>query len=181
MNRIQKIASYTKGSKVVCDIGCDHAYTLLYAIQLYGVEYGIAADIAIGPLQNAKKTIEENHLTQKIKTILSDGFTSIEDFFDTAILSGMGGILICDILEKSLSKIKGKRLIIEANNDTYRIRKFLFEHGFHLVEEDAIYDHEKYYEIGVYEEGVKNYNSLDIQYGPILLEKRPPAFREYYT
>ena len=38
MNRLDLIASYTKGSKVVCDIGCDHAYALIDAITKYGVE-----------------------------------------------------------------------------------------------------------------------------------------------
>ena len=57
MNRLDLIASYTKGSKIVCDIGCDHAYALITAIREYGVEKGIAADINEGPLNNAIKSI----------------------------------------------------------------------------------------------------------------------------
>ena len=57
MNRLDLIASYTKGSKIVCDIGCDHAYALIDAINKYGVEKGIPADINEGPLNNAIKTI----------------------------------------------------------------------------------------------------------------------------
>lgn len=181
MNRIKKIASFCVGSQVVCDIGCDHAYSLIYAIKEYGVKKGIAVDIAEGPLSNAKKTIEEFQLSEKITTVLSDGFTSVDEPFDTAILSGMGGILICDILKRALPKLKQKKLIIEANNDTYRIRQFLFEQGFYLVDEDALYDHKKYYEILVFEEGQKKYTDMEIIYGPILLQKRPSAFLEHYT
>ena len=181
MDRIKKIASLCQGSKVVCDIGCDHAYALVYAIQEYGVEQGIAADIAEGPLLNARKTIEEYHLDKQIKTILSDGFDAIEsNQFDTAILAGMGGILICDILKRTLPILKNKKLIIEANSDTYRIRSLLASNGFTLVAEDALYDHGKYYEILVFEEGNSNYDQLDIIYGPHLRKSRPEAFIKYY-
>ncbi|MDE7213623.1 MAG: class I SAM-dependent methyltransferase [Anaeroplasmataceae bacterium] len=181
MDRIKKIASLTKGSKVVCDIGCDHAYALVYAIKEYGVQKGIAADISLGPLLNAKKTIEEYHLEQQIKTILSDGFDAISSQdFDTAIIAGMGGVLMCDILNRALPKLKGKRLILEANSDTYRIRTLLSENGFYIVEEAALYDHGKYYEILVFEEGKSNYDSLDIDYGPHLRRTKPQAFIKYY-
>ena len=62
MNRLDLIASYTKGSKIVCDIGCDHAYALITAIREYGVEKGIASDINEGPLNNAIKSIKSNNL-----------------------------------------------------------------------------------------------------------------------
>lgn len=181
MNRIKTIASFCKGSKAVCDIGCDHAYTLVYAILDYGVERGIAADIANGPLLNALSTIKEYHLEHKINTILSDGFDSIEcDSFDTAILSGMGGILICEILKRALPKLKGKKLIIEANSDTYLIRDLLVRNGFLISIESALYDHGKYYEIVVFEEGSASYIDLDIKYGPYLRKTKPQEFLLYY-
>lgn len=180
MNRLKKIASYTKGSHVVCDIGCDHAYALVYAILEYGVQKGIASDIVIGPLNNARKTIEQYHLEDKIQTILSDGFNQIEEHFDTAIISGMGGILICEILSKAIHKLQAKKLIIEANSDSYRVRQYLFSQKFHIIEEDAFYDHNKYYEIMVFEYGEEEYSLKDVSYGPILRNKKPKAFLEYY-
>lgn len=181
MDRIKRIASFCKGSKVVCDIGCDHAYALAYAIQEYGVQKGIAADIAEGPLLNAKKTIKEFHLEKQIKTILSDGFDAIErDAFDTAILAGMGGSLMCEILKRALPKLKDKKLILEANSDTYRIRSLLSTNGFSIVTEDALYDHGKYYEILVFEKGNSKYDQLDITYGPFLRRTKPEAYIKYY-
>lgn len=181
MKRIQKIASFCQGSQMVCDIGCDHAYTLVYAIKEFGVEKGIAADVAKGPLLNAQRTIKEYHLEKQIKTILSDGFDAIPtEEFDTAILSGMGGILICEILKRALPKLLGKKLIISANSDVYRIRELLCSNGFYLSREDALYDHNKYYEILIFEKGYKNYSALDILYGPFLRKNHPEAFIKYY-
>ena len=39
MTRLDLIASYTKGSKVVCDIGCDHAYALIDSVKIIGIEW----------------------------------------------------------------------------------------------------------------------------------------------
>ena len=181
MTRLDLIASYTKGSKIVCDIGCDHAYALIDAINKYGVEKGIAADINEGPLNNAIKSIKSNNLEEKIKAILSNGFDSILDDFDTAIISGMGGKLICEILNNGLSKINGKKLILEANCDMPDVRRFLFNNGFIITTEEALYDQNKYYEILVAEPGVSNFDEFDILYGPLLRKIKNEAFIKHYN
>lgn len=182
MNRIELLASLCSNSKCVCDIGCDHAYALTYAILNFGVKRGIACDIAEGPLLNAKNTIRNYHLEDRIATILSNGFDNVNaDSFDTAIIAGMGGILICEILGRAISKLKNKKLIIEANSDTYRIRELLIGNGFIIEDEFAIYDNNKYYEIVVFVSGNYNYSNLDVLYGPILRRNRPEAFIRYYT
>ena len=153
MKRLELIASLTKGSKKLLDIGCDHAYSIIYAIKNYGVEYGIASDINDGPLENAKNNIKLNNLDDKIKIVKSDGLKNINEEFDTLIISGMGGNLIINILEDSLSKIKNKKLIIEANSDNYLVRKYLTSNNFKIIDEYAFYDSDKYYEVDVFEAG----------------------------
>lgn len=181
MSRLDLIASYTKGSKVVCDIGCDHAYALIGAIKQYGVEKGIAADINEGPLNNAIKSIKSNNLENQVKAILSNGFDSILDDFDTAIISGMGGKLICEILNKGLDKVKGKKLILEANSDMPDVRRWLFNNGFIITAEESLYDQNKYYEIVVAEAGTKEYDDIDILYGPILRNTKNEAYVKHYS
>lgn len=181
MNRLDLIASYTKGSKVVCDIGCDHAYALISALKHYGVEKGIAADINEGPLNNAIKSIMSNNLEDQVKAILSNGFDSILDDFDTAIISGMGGKLICEILTKGLDKVKGKKLILEANSDMPDVRRWLFNNGFIIIAEESLYDQNKYYEIVVAEAGTKEYDDIDILYGPILRNTKNEAYVKHYS
>ncbi len=175
------LASLTSGSKIVCDIGCDHAYTLVQALLNYGVERGIAADINPLPLANASKNITVNKLNERIKCVLSDGFAEITDYFDTAILSGMGGILICDILKRGLAKIKNKKLIISANNDTPLVRSFMLQNDFFLKDEFAVEENNKYYEILVYESGFDSLDAYDILYGKCLRRKKETAFIKHYT
>lgn len=182
MNRIELLASLCSGSKTLCDIGCDHGYVLVSALLNYNVEKGIACDIALGPLLNAQNNIKNYNLENRITTVLSNGFDNVNmNSFDTAIIAGMGGILICEILSKALNELKDKKLVIEANSDTYKIRELLTNNGFIIENEYAIFDNNKYYEIIVFISGYNKYTNLDILYGPILRKQKPDAFIKYYT
>lgn len=180
MNRLSLLACLSKGSEILCDVGCDHAYVLVDAIKYHGVKRGIAADIGEGPLKIAKETIFNNNLSNKIDVVLSDGFKNINLPFDTAIIAGMGGALISNIIIDGLSKIKDKKLILEPNNDAYRVRKTLSNNGFIIIDEFAINDMNKYYEIIVAIKGNASYNEFELKYGPILLNKRERAFIDHY-
>ena len=180
MNRIDLIASLCNNSEVICDIGCDHAQVIVKAIKNYGVKFGYACDISEGPLKQAAINICNHNLQDKVKMILSDGFNNVDFEFDTAILAGMGGILISNILSLGLDKIRGKKLIIEANSDVAKVREFLFNNSFIITDEYAIYDANKYYEIIVAENGNAKYDEHDINFGPILRRKKPEAFIKYY-
>lgn len=180
MHRIDLLASLCSGSKVLCDVGCDHAYVLTLALEKYNVSFGIAADINEGPLKSAKENVSSLGLTNRVKFILSDGFKNINDSFDTAVIAGMGGNLIKNILESSYDKIKDKKLILEANNDQKTVRLFLMNNGFKIEDEFAIYDNNKYYEIIVATPGNVKYDNKEILYGPVLIKKKPDAFITFY-
>ena len=180
MDRIDLLASLAKDSNVLVDVGCDHGYSLIKAIKYYNVNNAIAIDINEGPLNNCKKNALKYGLNDKIKFILSDGFLGLNEEFDTAIISGMGGILIKVILEKSLDKIKNHKLIIEANSDSYLVRKFLVNNNFIISDEYSIVDDNKYYEIMVFEPGNLEYVSFELKYGPVLLSKKEDTFINEY-
>ncbi len=180
MNRIELLASLCQGSHMVCDVGCDHAYVLIKAIKSYGVERGIACDIAKGPLKMAKKSIQDYGLENEIDLCLSDGFSKVEAEFDTAVIAGMGGTLIAEIIFKHLEKLANKKLILQANNDRYKLRRFLYTHGFKFIEEYALYEQDKYYEIMVVQKEPSQYADIDLKYGPILRKNQNEAYQMYY-
>lgn len=181
MDRINLLSSLCEGSECVCDVGCDHAYVVVKALLDYNCKRGIAADLNVGPLSSAEETIKNKNLLDRIDIILSDGFKSISKDFDTAVLAGMGGNLIKDILSESLDKIKDKKLILEPNNDQMVVRKFLMESGFRIVDEYAISENGKYYEIIVAKKGDITYTENELKFGPILLKKKPEEFISYYN
>lgn len=165
---------------MVCDIGCDHGYVLIEAIQDFGVERGIACDIARGPLQAASEHIASRGLKNSVSLVLSDGFRDVTEDFDTAVVAGMGGMLISEILINGREKIKGKRLVLQANHDRARVRRTLSALGFRITEEYAFLDHGKYYEVMVAEPGTAQYLPLDYTYGPLLRQEKNTAFQTHY-
>ncbi len=180
MNRIELLASLSNSSNVLLDIGCDHAYVLINALKKYNVKRGIAADIAAGPLSAAKENIKANNLSDRISLILSNGFEKIDDDFDTAIIAGMGGILIANILEGGKNKLNNKKLILEPNSDQYIVRKKLVELGYYIYDEYCIVDQGKYYEIICAICGDSSYSDFELLYGPVLLKKRDSVFINNY-
>lgn len=180
MQRLELLASLTKGCDIVCDIGCDHAYVIVEALKKYGCKRGIAADIAEGPLKTAKENIMASGLLDRVSLIQSDGFLSIDMDFDCAVIAGMGGYLIQDIIQQSLDKVRNKRLILEANTDQAKLREFLVQNGFRIEDEYAIMDMDKYYEIFVVNTGTMVVTKEEIEFGPILLKKKEEAFINHY-
>lgn len=180
MDRLELIASLSKGSHTLLDVGCDHAYVLIKALTKYQVQQGIASDINDGPLKVAKQNVIKNHLEDRIQIVKSDGLKDVNISFDTVIISGMGGNLIRDILDNSKEKIKGKKLILGPNNDQRLVRDFLMQQEFLIIDEYSIIDMGKYYEIIVAIPGLIKYEDYELEFGPILLKKKEPAFLSHY-
>ena len=91
----------------------------------------------------------------------------------------MGGNLIVSILEEGSDKLKFvKRLIIEANKDEYKVRKYLTDNGFYIKDEEIIKEDNKYYEIDCFEKGNVEYNFNELYFGKILIDKKSAVFLE---
>ena len=181
MNRIDLIASLAKNSNCVLDVGCDHAYVLIKALLDYNCKRGIASDINMGPLNTALQNIRQKDLESRIKIVLSDGLKNISDDFDTVIIAGMGGNLIKNIINESKDKLENKRMILEPNNDQALVREYLMNNDFMIIDEYAIYDMNKYYEIIVCKSGICKYTDYELKYGPILLRKRMDDYLKFYN
>ena len=98
-NRLTMTAALIPENAVVADIGTDHAYLPCFLVNNGMIPSAIASDVADGPMENAKKTVEKYGLADKITVRKSDGLQNIRPAECTCIvLAGMGGNLICDIL-----------------------------------------------------------------------------------
>ena len=144
-SRIQEILEWVNGN-CIADIGCDHAYVVCNAILNKQSKKGYACDVAQGPLDNAKKTIEENHLSDFVSCRLLDGIQGLNEDVDQIIICGMGGKLIIDILSKG-NLYPGLRLLLSSHKDDFALREYLRDHNIHIVREKMIYDHGHYYPI----------------------------------
>lgn len=184
MNRLDFIASLTKGLDTIVDVGCDHAYTLINAINNYGVKKGYGIDVVDGPIEAAKKNVNDANLNDSIEIIKSNGFEQFDKPVDGIVISGMGGMNIVDILSYDIDYVKNaKRLVLSAHNDTPRLRFFLINNLFKIVDEYMIEENNHIYEILVVtnEKLDRKYDYYDMNFGPILRTKKPELFVKKYT
>ena len=145
--RLMSVASLVRKNKVVADVGTDHAYVVAYLIENGIIEKAIASDINKGPLENARQTLVDCRIEDKVSLILSDGLQNVpENSCDDIVVAGMGGILISEILEKA-PWIKNDNIHIVAQPMTHAetLRKWLCENGFRIVREVASTDGKRVY------------------------------------
>ncbi len=176
--RLKDIATFVDPCYSVADVGTDHGYLPIFLIQTQKAQIAYASDVAKMPLNKAKENILNYHLQDKIITILSDGLQNIPNV-DTIIMAGMGGHLIVKILSES--SICFHSLILQANNNIPALRTFLSNHNYEIIDEKISYCHNKYYEILKVKEGKQILNRLEIEYGPIHLQKKSNLFIQKWT
>lgn len=171
-NRLDEIIKFVDKGSYVIDIGTDHGLTLKKLFDANIISKAIAADLREGPLSQAK----ENLANYNVKFYLSDGFKSILDkTFDTAIISGMGSHLITNILDENAKK--DILLILQPNDKEERLREYLSNNWYKIIDETVLYDKHYYVIIkAIYEEA--KLSEEDIYVGPILKTKKESL--EYY-
>lgn len=164
-NRIQEILEWVNGD-CIADIGCDHAYVVCNAILNHQSKKGYACDVAQGPLDNAKKTIEDNELSDFVSCRLLDGIQGLNEDVDQIIICGMGAKLIIDILSKG-NLHSGLRFLLSSHKDDFILREYLRDHNIHIVREKMIYDNGHYYPIldCVVKDYIQDISSAQLHFG----------------
>ncbi|MDO4961945.1 MAG: class I SAM-dependent methyltransferase [Eubacteriales bacterium] len=148
--RLETIVNMLEPCRVLADIGCDHGYVSIRAVQNKLAKQVIAADVAKGPLEAAKRNAAAEGTAGKTSFILSDGLKAIPDEagVETIVIAGMGGILIRDILKAGeLNRFPElKQLILGPQSDLDLVRRYLIdETPLYINSEKCIYDDGKYY------------------------------------
>ncbi len=136
-----------RNGSVAADIGTDHAYLPAWLVLNGKCPKALACDLRKGPLDNAKKTVEQYGVADKITLRLSDGFDKIESTdADDFIMCGMGGTLMTELVSRTdWLKDPQKLLIIQPQSHAEDIRSYLINNGFEIIKENACSDNGKLY------------------------------------
>ena len=183
-----------KNTFSVADIGCDHAFISIYLVEKGIADRVIAMDVNEGPLLSAGENIRKYGLADRIVTRLSNGFEKLlPGETDAAVIAGMGGYLILDILKNAACLTKGYKLVLSPQSDLFEVRKYLVKNSFFIRDEELIKDSGKYYNI-IYAEfmgeddmaagtdavDIKS-DLLRLKYGGCLIDKKHPVLMEYLS
>ncbi|CAI2679240.1 tRNA (adenine(22)-N(1))-methyltransferase [Apilactobacillus kunkeei] len=181
--RLKVVADFVPQNSRVADIGSDHAYLPVYLMKQKQIEFGIASEVAKGPLDNAIQEIKAEGLSDRIDTRLADGLLSVqpEDKIDCFTIAGMGGTLIKNILENGKSHLSGDELLIlQPNVGEDRLRTWLMNNQYEISDETILREDGHTYEIIVAKKTDKpvKYTEQEIKFGPFLLKQHSDVFVE---
>lgn len=187
--RLTEVASLVPTGSRLADIGSDHAYLPVHLLVQGKICAAIAGEINDGPLQSTKNQVEKLGLDSVVDVRKGDGLEVIENGeVDVISIAGMGGALICHILDEGLDKLyKVQRLILQPNVASHFVRQWLIDHEWELKYESIVEEDGKYYEVLMAEPGMaqRAYEGLDEQgkeravlMGPLLLQEKTAAFIE---
>ena len=179
--RLRTLSTLVPKGTVACDIGTDHAYLPCELIKRGICQKVYACDIAKGPLQQAEKTIAEAGCVSQIETILCPGFSKVPSDANCMIIAGMGFKTIEMILENDYDRLHQFDLIVlQSNRDVHLLRQWISDHHMTIVDEKVVEDMGKDYEIVCITTNYHDaYSAEEIQYGPILLQRRDSEFLEF--
>lgn len=176
-NRLKKIEELITNNSFVLDVGCDHALLDIDLCLNRNNLNCLATDIKELPLKKAQFNIAKYNLQNKIKTELSDGLSLLTNDVTTIVISGMGGILIKDIILKDINKITNQTIIVCPNSDSDVLRSEL-KNYLELKEEYLVED--KYiYEILVFKKGKSSLTKKEILYGKYF--KKDNLYYKYFN
>lgn len=162
--RLKCIMNYVN-SETAADIGTDHAFVATELIKTGRAKRVIATDVRPGPLLMAKENIKKYSMEDRIEARLGSGLSVIKPYeADTAVIAGMGGELICDIIKNDIETAMSMKLVLQPMNAQYELRKFLHENGFKITAEDIECEGHRVYNIIVAEKGNQQPFERDIYY-----------------
>ncbi len=180
--RLHAVAGKVTRGNRLADIGTDHGYIPIYLVSEGICPSAIAMDVNQGPLDHADAHIREYGLEKKIGTRLSNGLERLEAFeADSIVIAGMGGALMTDILNGGMHVIEsGKELILQPQSEIFKVRHFLHDNGYMIVDEQILKEEGKYYFIIKAVPGQQKYEEEFLyEYGECLLKEKDSLMMEY--
>jgi tRNA (adenine22-N1)-methyltransferase len=173
--------------KTIADIGTDHGYIPIYLIKNKICEFAIACDINKGPLEKAKENIKLENLEDKISLRLGSGFDKLTSGeANVAIIAGMGGHLIKDLIESGMEVFKAlDYLILQPVQNPDVLRKYIYDSGFEVIKEELCIDEKIFYEIIKIRYANKNEDIKDVandifyEVSYDLIKQRHPLVNEF--
>lgn len=181
--RLQAVADLVSKWDCIADIGTDHGYIPIYLIQDGRCKRALAMDVKKGPLSRAEEHIEQFGLGEVITTRLSDGVMALnKGEADAIIVAGMGGNLVIHILEDGAAILETvKECILQPQSELEKVRRYLREHGYKIVQEDMVFEDGKYYPMMrvVHTDEEQEGNVLFDKYGEYLLKGKNSVLLQY--
>ena len=177
--RLSMIAEMVGTSVSCADIGSDHGRLGAFLLQNRQCERIVLTDISAPSLEKARKLIALLGLENRTEFCVGDGALALNAPVQTAVIAGMGGETIAEIIEGAAGRLDGARLILQPNVAAPYLRKKLNACGLRIIREELVRDGRRIYLIIEAVEGEQSLSEKEAEVGPVLLEKKPALLKDY--
>ncbi len=183
--RLEMTARLVPECDILADIGTDHGYLPIYLLKRGTIKKAIAADLSSVSADKARKSIQEEGLEEYADIRCGNGLSVIKrsDNVNAIVLSGMGGMLVIDILKSNPDVVQNADfLILQPQRHMDRVRDFVHSIGFKITDEDMCIERGKYYFAMRCEKGEDvAYDRGDLLLGRFLPSGRNPLFDDFLS
>ncbi|MBU3114669.1 tRNA (adenine(22)-N(1))-methyltransferase [Clostridium lacusfryxellense] len=181
--RLKLIASMIEECDTIVDVGTDHGYVPIYLVKRGLIKKAIASDINKGPVEKAKNNIELNKVSRQISCRLGSGLSTVKKGeVEVAVIAGMGGNLIRDIMESDLDVVKElDYMILQPVQNAEVLREYLYNTGYDILNEEICNDDGRFYEIikVKYNNKPVVIDSIYYEISKVLLDKKHIVMKEF--
>ena len=180
--RLRCVADCVPEGARLADIGTDHGYIPICLVAEGICPRAVACDVNRGPLERAGSHVAEAGLEGKISLRSGDGLRPLSvDEVDCIVIAGMGGSLICQILQDSPEFMEaGKTLVLQPQSEVFKVRRLLHEKGYRIEGEWNLSEDGKYYVILRALPGRETYRYAgEYEYGQVLIREKNPLLQEH--
>ena len=181
-NRLKKIAELVDFGATVIDVGTDHGYVPNFLCEKKISSDIIATDISKNSLEKSIELTKKMGNEKFIRNILANGIA--KENRDNIIIAGLGGIQIAEIILNSIEISKSaKKLILQPMQKTNILRRELNNMGFEIIDEEIIFEDERYFEIIIvkFNGKKKSLDELDFYFSNILINKKDKVYLAYLS
>ena len=176
--RLQTVCGQLSPCDTLADVGCDHGYCTLYALERGLCRRAVISDISRSSLHKAEELLSAYIAEGRVESVCCAGLSQVPCNCDQVLIAGMGGEEIVKILEGSFLP---QALVLQPMKNTEKVRAFLLEKGYCLVRDFLFYDGPKHYDLLRAERGAppRAYGSLELEFGYDNIHAPSPDFRRF--
>lgn len=177
-DRLERIFAIIPKCETFADIGCDHGYIAEAMLKSGKANRVIIADISAKCLKKAEQLLDESIKSGKAISVVSNGFESIPNC-DVALIAGMGGEEICDIINSANNL--PETLILQPMKNCDKVRLCAVRLGYRVQRDFMFKSAGKFYDLMFLTRGKDSLSDEEIEFGRDNLVGQNQDFKEFLS
>ncbi|MFY9130573.1 MAG: class I SAM-dependent methyltransferase [Saccharofermentanales bacterium] len=159
------------------DVGSDHATVPISILNRGICEQVLITDVHRGPIEVARRRVEEAGLSDVCRFVLTDGLDDVApEEGDVLLISGLGGENIAGILERGYHKLsRFYRLIFQPQTRDYLLRNAIDRLSLTFLDERVAVENRRPYLVMICDSSIgepgMQLSPLQMEFGPKILER----------